>query len=96
MQQEAIWCRSSFCLWLLGVLTWKCLGRQVVREADGYQGHLVSPELGLRRMVDETLGLVIDPVATCVRRVHQVLIDAARSVPQHTPSPLKPSLTVPG
>ncbi|KAK9789380.1 hypothetical protein WJX73_005043 [Symbiochloris irregularis] len=52
--------------------------KDVVREADGYQGHLVSPELGLRRMVDETLGLVVDPVATCVRRVHQVLIDVAR------------------
>lgn len=49
-----------------------------MREADGYQGHLVSPELGLRRMVDETLALVVDPVSTCVRRVHQVLIDAAR------------------
>ena len=51
---------------------------QVVREADGYQSHLVSPEFGLRRLVDETIGLVLDPVNVCVRRVHQVLIDAAR------------------
>ena len=50
----------------------------MVRESDGYQGHLVSPEMGLRRMVDETLALVVDPVSTAVRRVHQVLIDAAR------------------
>ena len=49
-----------------------------MRESDGYQGHLVSPEMGLRRMVDETLGLVVDPVSTAVRRVHQVLVDAAR------------------
>ena len=54
------------------------LAVQVVRESDGYQGHLVSPEMGLRRMVDETLGLVLDPVNTAVRRVHQVLINAAR------------------
>ena len=50
----------------------------MVRESDGYQGHLVSPEMGLRRMVDETLALVVNPVSTAVRRVHQVLIDAAR------------------
>jgi hypothetical protein len=53
---------------------------QVVREADGYQAHLVSPEFGLRRLVDETIGMVLDPVNLCVRRVHQILIDAARSV----------------
>ena len=57
------------------ILLWPA---QVVRESDGYQGHLVSPEMGLRRMVDETLGLVLDPVSTAVRRVHQVLVDAAR------------------
>lgn len=51
---------------------------QVVREADGYQAHLVSPEFGLRRLVDETIGLVLEPVNVCVRRVHQVLLDAAR------------------
>lgn len=54
---------------------------QVVREADGYQAHLVSPEFGLRRLVDETIGMVLDPVNMCVRRVHQVLIDAARYHP---------------
>ena len=54
-----------------------CLG-QVVREADGYQAHLVSPEFGLRRLVDEAIGMVHDPVSMCVRRVHQVLLDAAR------------------
>ncbi|EIE26899.1 hypothetical protein COCSUDRAFT_64712 [Coccomyxa subellipsoidea C-169] len=52
--------------------------KEVVREADGYQSHLVSPEFGLRRLVDETIGLVLEPVNMCVRRVHQVLIDAAR------------------
>ena len=51
---------------------------QIVREADGYQAHLVSPEFGLRRLVDEAIGMVLDPVNVCVRRVHQVLLDAAR------------------
>lgn len=55
--------------------------RQVVREADGYQPHLVSPEYGLQRLVDETLALTLEPVSTCVRRVHQVLLDAARRAP---------------
>ncbi|KAK9826828.1 hypothetical protein WJX81_004888 [Elliptochloris bilobata] len=52
--------------------------KEVVREADGYQPHLVSPEYGLQRLVDETLALTLEPVSTCVRRVHQVLLDAAR------------------
>ena len=52
-----------------------------MREADGYQPHLVSPEYGLQRLVDETLALTLEPVSTCVRRVHQVLLDAARRVP---------------
>lgn len=51
---------------------------QIVREADGYQAHLVSPEFGLRRLVDEAIGMVLGPVNVCVRRVHQVLLDAAR------------------
>jgi hypothetical protein len=54
---------------------------QVVREADGFQPHLVSPEYGLKRLVDETLALTLEPVSTCVRRVHQVLLDAARCAP---------------
>ena len=53
----------------------------MVREADGYQAHLVSPEYGLRRLVDEAIGMVHDPVSMCVRRVHQVLLDAARCAP---------------
>ena len=61
--------------------TLKILAMQVVREADGYQSHLVSPEFGLRRLVDETIDLVLEPVNICVRRVHQVLLDAARQAP---------------
>ena len=49
-----------------------------MREADGYQSHLVSPEFGLKRLVDDTINLVLEPVNICVRRVHQVLLDAAR------------------
>ncbi|KAK9815384.1 hypothetical protein WJX72_002710 [[Myrmecia] bisecta] len=52
--------------------------KEVCREADGYQAHLVSPEAGLRRLVDEALAQVVDPVCTTVRRIHQVLLDAAR------------------
>ena len=57
----------------------------MVREADGYQPHLVSPEYGLQRLVDETLALTLEPVSTCVRRVHQVLLDAARHAPFYLP-----------
>lgn len=53
---------------------------QVVRISDGFQPHLVSPELGLRKLVQESIEMVLDPVATAVRRVHQVLLEVARSV----------------
>jgi hypothetical protein len=51
---------------------------QVCREADGYQGHLVSPEFGLRRLIEDAMLLVLDPVVTAVHRVHLLLVEAAR------------------
>ncbi|KAK9864494.1 hypothetical protein WJX84_006528, partial [Apatococcus fuscideae] len=53
--------------------------KEVCREADGYQAHLVSPENGLRRLVSDALELVLDPVNTCVRTIHQILLDASRT-----------------
>lgn len=52
--------------------------KATVRETDGYQPHLVSPEAGLRRLVADALRLVDDPVAACVHRIHTVLLAAAR------------------
>lgn len=54
---------------------------QVVRISDGYQPHLVSPEAGLRKLVQESIEMVLDPVSTAVRRVHQVLLEVARCHP---------------
>lgn len=51
---------------------------QVCREAGGYQGHLVSPEFGLRRLIEDAMMLVLDPVVTAVHRVHLLLVEAAR------------------
>jgi hypothetical protein len=55
-----------------------CVDAQVCREADGYQGHLVSPEFGLRRLIEDAMLLVLDPVVTAVHRVHLLLVEAAR------------------
>ena len=52
--------------------------KATVRETDGFQPHLVSPEAGLRRLVGDALTLVGDPVAACVHRIHTVLLAAAR------------------
>ena len=52
----------------------------MVRISDGFQPHLVSPELGLRKLVHESIEMVLDPVSTAVRRVHQVLLECARWV----------------
>ena len=51
---------------------------QVCREADGYQAHLVSPEFGLRRLVQDAMDLIMEPTTTAVRRVHLLLVEAAR------------------
>ena len=55
------------------------LPAQIVRMSDGYQPHLVSPEAGLRKLVETAIERLYDPVSMAVRRVHQVLVDAARS-----------------
>lgn len=58
-----------------------CCCVQVCREADGYQGHLVSPEFGLKRLIEDAMLLVLDPVITAVHRVHLLLVEAARWAP---------------
>ena len=52
--------------------------KSVVRECDGFQPHLVSPELGLRKLVGDALAMVEQPVETCIHRIHAVLVSAAR------------------
>jgi hypothetical protein len=59
---------------------------QVCREADGYQPHLVSPEFGLRRLVQDAMDLIMEPTTTAVRRVHLLLVEAARWGPRPPPS----------
>ncbi len=56
------------------------LSMQIVREADGYQPHLVSPERGLRRLIDECIQMAKDPVQTCVERVYSLMVSAAGCV----------------
>ncbi len=52
--------------------------REVCREADGYQPHLVSPEKGIRRLVAEAIKLVEQPVQQFVDAVHLLLLDTIR------------------
>lgn len=42
---------------------------QLVLEADGYQPYLLSPEKGLRALVQKALELAKDPAKTCVDEV---------------------------
>jgi hypothetical protein len=70
-------CDTIFCI--LQAFQLLCLPPlQVVRISDGFQPHLVSPEAGLRKLVQESIEMVLDPVSTAVRRVHQVLLEVAR------------------
>ena len=47
--------------------------RRVVEEADGYQPHLVAPEMGYRRLLQECLALFARPADTAVEEVHAIL-----------------------
>ena len=47
--------------------------RRVVEEADGYQPHLVAPEMGYRRLLQECLALFTKPADTAVEEVHAIL-----------------------
>lgn len=62
----------------LNEITDRLIHLQVCREADGFQPHLVSPEFGLRRLVQDAMGLVLEPTTKAVRRVHLLLIEATR------------------
>jgi hypothetical protein len=47
--------------------------RRIVEEADGYQPHLVAPEMGYRRLLQECLALFTKPADTAVEEVHAIL-----------------------
>lgn len=47
--------------------------RRVVEEADGYQPHLIAPEMGYRRLLQECLALFAAPADAAVDDVHAIL-----------------------
>lgn len=50
----------------------------VCRERDGFQPHLISPENGIKALVEEALELARRPVQQAVNEVHAALLRAAR------------------
>lgn len=52
--------------------------REICREADGYQPHLVSPEKGIKRLVVEAMKLTSDHVHRFVDEIHLVLMETVR------------------
>ena len=47
--------------------------RRVVEEADGYQPHLIAPEMVYRRLLQECLALFAKPADTAVDETHAIL-----------------------
>jgi dynamin 1-like protein len=47
--------------------------KRIVEEADGYQPHLIAPEMGYRRLLQECLVLFKGPADIAVEEVHVVL-----------------------
>ena len=51
----------------------------MLRQGDGYQPHLVSPEAGLRLLMADVLEQARIPAEQCVRDVHALLQSAAKA-----------------
>ncbi|KAK9846015.1 hypothetical protein WJX81_008471 [Elliptochloris bilobata] len=47
--------------------------KRIVEEADGYQPHLIAPEMGYRRLLQECLVLFKGPADIAVEEVHAIL-----------------------
>lgn len=58
--------------------------REICREADGYQPHLVSPEKGIKRLVVEAMRLTEDHVHRFVDEIHLVLMETVKEAARHT------------
>lgn len=52
--------------------------KQITKQADGYQPHLMSPESGMRQLAAESLDFVASPVNQAVQAVYTLLLNAAR------------------
>jgi len=52
--------------------------KSVVDASDGYQPHLVAPEMGIRKLIELGLRTLHEPVLTCVDGVDRVLQQAMR------------------
>ncbi|XP_021895319.1 dynamin-related protein 1E-like [Carica papaya] len=52
--------------------------RKVVSEADGYQPHLIAPEQGYRRLIDDALNYFRGPAEASVDAVHFILKELVR------------------
>ncbi|GHP02455.1 hypothetical protein PPROV_000121200 [Pycnococcus provasolii] len=51
-----------------------------INEADGYQPHLIAPEMGYRRLIEQGLGLLRAPCERCVDDIHQLLCGMVQRV----------------
>ena len=58
--------------------------REICREADGIQPHLVSPEAGIKRLVVEAMKLTEDHVHRFVDEIHIVLIDTVKEAARNS------------
>eukprot|EP00878_Enallax_costatus_P010925 GHUV01011411.1.p1 GENE.GHUV01011411.1~~GHUV01011411.1.p1 ORF type:complete len:539 (+),score=197.47 GHUV01011411.1:556-2172(+) len=47
--------------------------RNTINEADGYQPHIIAPEAGYRRLIEDGLTLLREPSAKAVDGTHQIL-----------------------
>ncbi|CAF1872832.1 hypothetical protein HID58_063518 [Brassica napus] len=52
--------------------------KRIVSQSDGYQPHLIAPEMGYRRLIEGSLHLFRGPAEASVNAVHSVLKELVR------------------
>ncbi|KAI9088983.1 hypothetical protein K1719_029262 [Acacia pycnantha] len=52
--------------------------RRAISEADGYQPHLIAPEIGYRRLIDSALNYFKGPAEASVDAIHFILKEIVR------------------
>mmetsp|Transcript_7648 Transcript_7648/g.28161 ORF Transcript_7648/g.28161 Transcript_7648/m.28161 type:complete len:614 (-) Transcript_7648:640-2481(-) len=47
---------------------------KAIQASDGYQPHIIAPEMGYRRLIQDTLKLLASPADNIVQEIHSILV----------------------
>ena len=47
---------------------------KAIQASDGYQPHIIAPEMGYRRLIQDALKLLASPADNIVQEIHSILV----------------------